>query len=447
PTCHRPHRRRNTRITSPQVGSLYDIMYDNAGISLYVLPICWTDTHSKLLGARFTELPAIEKPVPDYVPGRCLEPSRVARMLTAELHTLVRHETRPTDAFCKNRAIKHVMQTLFPNTLSRPKTGADLDLYFGMRVFRKAVRLPCLWRSPGVETSFDSAPTIPSTSFGMLSQDATSEYAPNQPLLAYINRSQLAMIRQNLFRVFNGPDNTPNEPVARLQRLRSKQLIPKDLEHDPYFVGILLAMAQAHFYYIGSSKLSSRSSSRSRGSNSRRAARMSVPRFHDVKVRIITHDDGNDSSPNFVVYSATVTATFLERFLHPHKSPLSTEDLAGGGLDITYTSVPFWPILGLKERLAKALGREIAGDPLFGDPDLIALWDALVDQQPTPLFPPVSLKRRRGPQREALSEVLNSSFEDEIPTSTNSSEDSPVLSPGTKRRKGARSVSSTLEVC
>ncbi|KAK0724364.1 hypothetical protein B0H67DRAFT_567766 [Lasiosphaeris hirsuta] len=446
-TSRRPARR-NLHITRPEPGSIYDTMFEHAGTSLYVLPICWTDLHTQLLGARFSECPAIVKPVPELVPGRFLEPSNLARALTAELHILVKHDSQPARMFSKNRAIKHVMATLFSGTLSRPKTGAELDIFFGQRIFRKAIRIPCMWKSPsGVDTSFDSAPTIPATSFKNLppasSPESSSGYAPNQPVLAYVNRGQLAMIRENLFRVVLGPNHTPNEPVARLQRLRSKLLIPANLDHDPYLIGILLAMAQAHFYHKGSSsKSSSQSSNGSR--SSQKSVRMPTPNFHDVKVQIITHDEGNDSSPNFIVYTAVVSAAFLSRFMDPHKAPTSTDDAnVNGGIHITHTPVTFWPILGLKERLAKALGHEIAGEPLYGDPDHIGLWDMLVDQPaPAPVYPATNLKRRRT-ERAPLSEVLNSSFEEET---SNSSEDCPVLSPDAKRRRTARPAN-PLEVC
>jgi len=432
--------RRHTRITRPEVGSLYDIMHDNSGISLYVVPICWTDLHSKLLGAQFQELPAVTKPVPDYVPGRWLEPSKMARTITTELHVLCKRDVLPARFICKNKAIKHIMSTFFPSTLSHPKTGADLDIYFGSRRFKKAIRVAVFWKTPNnVDTSFDSAPTLPATSFAELA--AINGDALNPPMLAYINRTQLALIRRNLFRVVPGPDNTPNEPVSRLQRLRSKMLHPANVDHDPYFVGALIAMAQSHFYVQTSSRSSSQSSSDSR--NGRKVRRIVRPtKFHDVKVQIITHDEGNDATPNFIVYTATVSASFLEQFLHPDKAASLKDAADGPGLNITQTPVPFWPILGLKERLSKALGREVAGDPLFEDPEYIGLWDPLIEQ-PRIAYAPITFKRRR-PEREPLSVVHNSSFEEDVPSSD---DDHPVLSPSAKRRRTTQTTTSSLEVC
>ncbi|KAK4246000.1 hypothetical protein C7999DRAFT_42537 [Corynascus novoguineensis] len=436
----RPCRRRVTRITRPEPGSLYDIMHDHAGTSLYVVPICWTDQHARLLGARFRKRATVTTPVPQLGSGVWLEPSKMAQTLTSELHTLAREDTTPARAFCKNRAIKHILSTLFPATLSRPKTGAELNLYFGHRAFKKVVRIPCVWKSPSsVDASFDSCPTLPSTSFNGTQPNARDA---GMPMLAYINKSQLASVRKNLYTVLRGPDGNTNQPVSNLQRLRSKMLIPENADCDPYIVAILLAMAQAHFYHESSLRPSSQSSSQ----GGRKSVRIAPPSFRDVQVQVITHDEGNDNSPNFVVYTATVTATFLDRFMFPHKAPKgSTGEEAGAGMDISYTPVSFWPILGLKERLAKALGREIAGDAIYDDPNYIGLWDPLLESQQVPVYHPVSLKRRRT-DREPLSQVLNSSFEDEPPTS---SDDRPVLSPAAKKRRTARRVngSSTLEVC
>lgn len=445
PTKRRPCTR---RITRPEPGSLYDILHEHAGTPLHVVPICWTDLHSRLLGARFSARPAVAKPVPDLPHGASLEPSKMAQTLTAELHTLVREDATPARAFCKNRAIKHIMSTLFPATLSRPKTGAELNLYFGHRVFRKVVRVPCVWKSPSsVDVSFDSCLTLPSTSF---TQIPKSSRDGGMPMLAYINRPQLAGIRRNLYGVLRGPNSGANEPVSRLQQLRSQMLVPADADHDPYIVAIFLAMAQAHFYHESSSRASSQASQ-----GGRRSVRIPPPSFRDITVQVITHDEGNDSSSNFVVYTATVTAAFLSRFMFPHKAPAPTpgEDNTAdfsNGMDISYTPVSFWPVLGLKERLAKALGREIAGDSIYDDPDHIGLWDPLLElQAPSPPPPAsrhsVSLKRRRVPDvREPLSEMLNSSFEEEPPSSP---DDRPVLSPATKRRRTARRPVNTLEVC
>ncbi|EGS22532.1 uncharacterized protein CTHT_0020770 [Thermochaetoides thermophila DSM 1495] len=482
------------RVTRPELGSLYDIMHEHAGVALYVLPICWTDLHAKLLDVRFEEMPVINRPIPDLPPGMWVEPSRLAQNLTNELHTLVREEGTPQRIFCKNRAIKHIMSTFFPETMSRPKSDAQLNLYFGKRVFRKVVRVPCVWKSvKSSDASFDSCLTVPATSFSQGlkgSRDTATDYSPNAPIMAYFNKSQLASIRRNLYTVIRGPNNTPNEPVTRLQQLRSKMLTPSNPDYDPYLVAVFLAMAQAHFYREPPSRASSPPESQSQ--SQRKSIRLTTPKFRDIKLRIITHDEGNDSTPNFVIYTAVVTTSFMERFLHPHKAPPAHE--SGPGMTITCTPVTVWPILGLKERLAKALGTEIAGEPMFADPEYIALWDALLDQprtpkqeystpSPPPTAPGYRVKRRKRsatPEVSQQSQELDrsgSSFDEEASTRANSpvesreekknsgnsisslgspsgsasatgsaSDDRPVLSPAAKRRRTTRRVS-TLEVC
>ncbi|KAL2270660.1 hypothetical protein VTJ83DRAFT_31 [Remersonia thermophila] len=481
-----------TRITRPEPGSLYDILHEHAGTTLYIAPICWTDMHSALLGARFRKAPAVVRPVPDLVASVWVEPSKMAQTLTAELHTLLRPDATPAKTLCKTRAMKHILSTLFPSTLSRPKTGAELNLYFGNRVFRKVVRVPCLWKSTGTaDTSFDSCPTLSAASSACGTPKGVNARDPGMPLLAYISRSQLANIRQNLYGVLRGPGGMPNEPVARLQKLRAKMLVPADPAQDPYMVAIMLAMAQAHCYHEspGSSRASSQvSSSSPPSSNSRRTIRVAPPAFRDVRVQIITHDEGSDQSsdPCFYVYSATITATFMERFLSPHKAPRPRpgED-STAGIDITCTPVNIWPVLGLRERLARALGDEMAADAIYDDPDYIGLWDPLLEPRPQ-MFSPVqrssftrpsasassaykhsvsasslSPKRKRKDDAEApmprggnmatitSSSSSSSSLGGSDPPSSNassSSDDRPLLSPATKRRRTARPAS-TLEVC
>jgi hypothetical protein len=82
------------------------------------------------------------------------------------------------------------------------------------------------------------------------------------------------------------------------------------------------------------------------------------PEVRGIPVKIITQDH---EKAEFIIYSAVVTAAFLNRFAFPSKAPAVT-DMQDRGLNINLTRVQIWPVLGLKERLAKALGPEIAGD-------------------------------------------------------------------------------------
>lgn len=81
------------------------------------------------------------------------------------------------------------------------------------------------------------------------------------------------------------------------------------------------------------------------------------PDFQDVKMRILTHD--NETS-EFLVYTGHVTAQFLDRFFDP-SGAYYDEDGTIAGMKVEFTRVPIWPILGLRERLGKALGEDIVG--------------------------------------------------------------------------------------
>jgi hypothetical protein len=63
----------------------------------------------------------------------------------------------------------------------------------------------------------------------------------------------------------------------------------------------------------------------------------------------------------FIVYPGDITEAFLAKFHNPFKAPPNGDDATVSGITIEYTRVPIWPILGLQERLDKALGQELVG--------------------------------------------------------------------------------------
>ena len=450
--------RRRRRVTRPEPGSLYDLMHEHAGESLYVVPICWTDRHTKLLGAHFVELAPVLKPIPGKRFSGWNEPSPTARTLSRNLNMLLDVNGPRPDG--KAHVIKNIMSTLFPTTFSKPKSAAELDIYFGSRVFRKAIRVPVVWKYPeSAGTSFDSAVTRLATSFN--NTQTSSGMAPPchlSPMMAYIGKSHLAHIRQNLFRICPGPifGDKQNAPVSSLQRLRSNLLIPACADHDAHFVSILLALAQARFYNDTASRASSQSSSRSG------TAIDTLPeKFHDVKVQLLTH---SDDTTEFIVYTAVVSAAFLERFARPFKAPKAAGDggdaeLAESGMKISFARVPIWPVLGLKERLGKAIGRELVGDEVFtvDDGEDIETWETEEERlwrQHERLkrermrilqYRLEKQRKRQREERQIIAEVLHSSFEFEDEDAEAEDDDRPVLSPSAKRRC-TRSVG-TLEVC
>lgn len=403
-------RRRIVRITAPEPGSLYDIMHDHQGESLYNFPICWTDAHARLLSVNFVDQKPIRKPVPDFnsfsskYPPR---PSRVATELSKDLTSIL----TPVPGHFDTASITQVLCTFFPSTLSKPKSNLDLELHFGDRTLKKAVRVTVLWKHAEAAScaSFDSATTKPASSYGRVPTSASQGSSwnsinslpkPDKPILAFVNRSQLALVRRNLYRVSLGPldGDRQNLPVMKLQKMRSKRLIPENSDRDSYLVAVMVAIAQSQCY---PPRISSKSPSQKsfRAWNNNNQASSPKPKFKDVAVRILSQ---NCETAEFVVYSTTVTADFLRRFAEPMKAP-SIDALHNGGLQVDVTKVPVWPVLGLKERLAQALGSEISGEDLRPMYEGIQTWESEAERS----LRLGSLKRGR----DVLSEVFNTSFD------------------------------------
>lgn len=136
-------------------------------------------------------------------------------------------------------------------------------------------------------------------------------------------------------------------------------------------------------------------------------------------LRILTHDA--DTS-EFIVYTGHVTAKFLDRFHDPFRVPTSEESQdTAPGVKIEYTRVPIWPILGLKERLGKALGEDIVG-PF--DPSEMETWETDTEE-------PQAKDNKR--KREALSEVFNGSFDEDT---DNDEQESPLKSKKQRLEEG-----------
>ncbi|KAH9996372.1 hypothetical protein F4779DRAFT_607012 [Xylariaceae sp. FL0662B] len=365
------------RPKTPEIGSLYDILHDYSGDSLYVLPICWTELHTRLLGCRFVQLPPQTSPVPSMSSSS----QRSPRLPTSS--TIVKIG-RDLDALMdggshvstRNQRLRDILSTLFPKQLSRTKPSPELDLRFGGRFYPKAARCQILWRyQDTVAQSFDSATTWTSShSTSQLMASMTVNLSNDAPILAYVSRRQLNHIRRNCFRVLLGPGRSYNGPVHRLQLLRSKKLLPSNPDEDPYLISIMIGMAQQTVYADIESGAGFE------------------PR--DVQVRVMTTAEECNS---FVVYTAIIPAAFLVMFHEPDKAPRGNAQIK-----IQHVEVPVWPVLGLKERLGQALGRDIVGD--FDIQRMETFDEQLSFKETTP-----SPKRRR----EVLSEVFNASFSED----------------------------------
>jgi hypothetical protein len=401
-------------IIEVEPGSLYHMMQQKAGTSLFIRPVAWTDVHSKCLGAVWTNREPILQPVPDTCLSRPEKQSKMATSLVRDLNYIFARGT-PLP-FYSVFPIRDVLATLYLDTpLGHDATATpELHMWFGGLAYRDAVRVQCLWTwpfpdpdgfeadaGPGTSTespsSFMTASTQPAQSFNTTASKIPSiDSKCGKAMLAYVGRKQLAAIRDSLYKFAASSRRPNNEPVSRLQEKRCQMLMPGNLDHDPHFVAIMVAMAQHHIYpqYPVSKFTRFGISKTPLGWE---------PNFRDVTVRILTND--NDAG-DFLVYTATVTADHLQRLHYPAQcvvNPSSDGRLVLPRLDIEVTRVPTWPVLGLKERLGLALGEDVAG-PV--DVNNIETWQV---KSPPP-SPSESDKKR---SREDHLPMFDGSFDDE----------------------------------
>lgn len=258
----------------------------------------------------------------------------------------------------KNVAMASLMRQLYPNKLSQSLEGQNLDMEFGSRRYLNAVGYQLVWdrKMPDL---FPYAPR----STGIVK--SRGGYYPRSPILAYMSLSHLDQQKRIRFGTPLGPRGRLNIPVHRYNGLRVQQLLAEDPNEDPYFVGLIIAMAQM----------------RSRGSRI----------FgQGIRVNVISMVEEDRS---FIVYRAVVSAAFLAKFHDPFALPAGNSELV-----VEYTEVPAWPLEGLKERLSDALG------PEFQDSYAASGSKGL----PKAALAPYTGSQKR--KREVFSDVLNTSF-------------------------------------
>ncbi|KAG7402566.1 hypothetical protein Forpe1208_v017055 [Fusarium oxysporum f. sp. rapae] len=386
-------KRRRPRVFRPDKNSLYDILHQHAGESLFVLPICWTDSHSLYLGVEWRELPPCDTPQPPDSPGTPpsrghLNPSSTINRLIAALDQIL--EPDPDSLLSKNSlaAIETVLGVLWRTPFSEPRKSPKLHLYFGSRVYHGAVGAQFMWNLTSKETasSFSSSrsvSTVPSAPIDVSKQSSPNQSHFTPSIICYVGKPQVASARRKCFRVKPGSRGSQDEHVLRLQERRHRKIDPSNSDKDAYFIAVFLAMAQKHFY----TTLSIRSRYDLRLPKQQDIP--SGPNFHDLKLRILTHDvDKKD----FIVYTGYITREFLQKFHNPFKAPADDEDAAVSGLKIEYTRVPIWPILGLRERLGKALGPDVVG---AFNPDEMETWETDPETDPETDSEKQNGKRRR----------------------------------------------------
>ncbi|KAK7433434.1 hypothetical protein Landi51_13939 [Colletotrichum acutatum] len=142
---------------------------------------------------------------------------------------------------------------------------------------------------------------------------------------------------------------------------------------DPFLAAVVLALAQRPFYKAAPPSADKPLMSSPESSS------LGEPIFQDTTVCILAVNDKEPPAPCFVLYRGIVRKELLQKFHNPTKNyRVEEEEVLAGTLrgstntQIQYTEVPIWPILGLKERLGRALGKEIAG-PF--DENNIEMWE------------------------------------------------------------------------
>ncbi|RSL44248.1 hypothetical protein CEP54_014763 [Fusarium duplospermum] len=328
------------RIHRPDRGSLYDILHEHAGTSLFVPPNKWTDSHMKLLDVRWQELSPCDTPRPIYSSSTASSSGHVNRppAATSIMDKLMHIQEAPPDLerASVTGAIRSVFETLWPNTFSLPSCSVGLSLHVGTSTFLDVVTAELMWNLTSDAISSQSSPI-------------SSRTRPR--MICYIDMVQPASSRSHCFHLRSGPPGTLNKPVARLQQIKARKLVPASSKRDPYLAGVFLAMAQSHFY----PHLSSRDMQKRRPDQ---RGRLPSSSLKDVNLQILTHDTATSA---FIVYTAHMTKEFLRKFHDPFKALPDDSGATMSGFKIGHTSVPLWPFLGLRERLGKAFGQDVVG--------------------------------------------------------------------------------------
>ncbi|KAK2035814.1 hypothetical protein LZ31DRAFT_601825 [Colletotrichum somersetense] len=343
---------RKRGVECPDQGSLRDTIVNNPGLRLFVKPKCWTDFHLDYLGVRFNDVTPCDTPVPPTASSQDTSlsyyrvPNESAEVLSNALTNMLKGRTEEH----RTRWIQIAMSQLYPGRLSYSK-NTGLHHYFGHRAYLNTCQAQVVWEAMPSRSrcisSCKSASTWSAGTFGVpTGPKAGRAIASSQPVLAYVDTKTVDAARRNTYRVKR--DNTlvqkPNKQCSKA-----------------FLAGIILALAQRPFYDEPMQHAA-------KSSESIAMSPLIKEEFDDVAVHILTVEE-DLCPPFFIVYRGVVTKALLRKFYHPTKNPQSNVEI--DGMRIEYTRVPVWPILGLRERLGKALGTDITGNLIK---DSIKTW-------------------------------------------------------------------------
>ncbi|KAL5594085.1 uncharacterized protein BROUX77_007432 [Berkeleyomyces rouxiae] len=358
-----------SRPRSVKAYSIYHVLHQYQTTSLHVRPISWSDQHAKIFKVEWDHLERSQHPTPNITLPTIDTPQNVIE-LSQHLSTLF--TTRETTPYSDLSCVMSILWRLFPDRHPTVESRPDslLPFWLGGRPNNSAVKLQAVWElsdNPEVnDCSFSTESTMPfdsestsvadTASFGGINDDEAikEKESPKyhaRPVMAYVSRDRLNLLRHGMFRIPAGPKRCANMPVINLHRKRAIKLRPAIPDEDMYLAAAFISMAQRYFYprVIGSEKSFDPEQIRP---------------FEDVKLRILVSDA---ASEDFIVYTTTVTKELLSALHNPRTlvmpgyGPLS----AMSSLKITTQHVAARPIYGLRERLGKALG-DVFGES-FGE--------------------------------------------------------------------------------
>ena len=272
----------------------------------------WTDPHAQLLGPRWEELLPCDTPRPPERPRSRghFEWPKMAATLCNQLDTILDSKTEP---YLVSDTVKEFLKTLWPTAFTKLHHSQNLNLHFWDRVYRNTVGAQLIWTSHNDQENSSScsssrtASPEPAGSFGVSAQSSSEKSHYSCPMIAYISKKQLESVCNRPFSVKIAPRGAQNGPVTRPQALYARKLLPSNSDQDAYLVGIFLGMAQKQFYPPPPK-------TQTRGTKKhglRMAPEQGIPPcpdFHDLKLRIITHDT---EKKEFIIYTGNVTKGFL----------------------------------------------------------------------------------------------------------------------------------------
>lgn len=367
-------RRRRPWTQTPEPGSLYAEMKKTSGGPLWVKPVYWNERQLGILGVRWHELPPITDPAPqpidtdegsirDQHPNTCAP--RDSSSLFCDLKKLALSTSPGSHGIHADRiAIQGILGKLWPAAFGTPQFET-LHLIADGMTYPDCVPAQMLFP----QMTPDNTPSSLMTRWELKANSNRITPKKGERSLfwspkfgaCYISPKELARIHHR--DRFSKP-SLSHQTEMRMKRISSGM--------DPVLVGLFLSMAQRHFYASPRFNLVKCKLYKDGYGCKKRKARyipcsgsITDPVLGDVKLRIISHEirkpgSYDDDAAYFLVYTATVKGDFLRRFHDPFSAFLG-DDGKPRGLDIEYTRVPMWPVLGLRERMGKALGMDFVG--------------------------------------------------------------------------------------